>query len=73
MDQPPYHLDHIRRDPSWKRFRASVRIVARICWRPCTKQSRAYLVEAEGAPERIMNDFNGQRVSADLCLTTPGH
>jgi hypothetical protein len=32
MDQPPHHLDHIRRDAVLEAIQASVRIVAGICW-----------------------------------------
>jgi len=58
MDQPPYHLDHVRRD-------AVLEAIQEVCthrgWNLLAAHVRSNhvhtVVESEAEPERVMNDF----------------
>jgi REP element-mobilizing transposase RayT len=58
MDQPPYHLDHLRRDAVLEALRE---VCAHRDWTLLAAHVRSNhvhaVVEAEAPPEQIMNDF----------------
>ena len=75
MDQPPYHLDRIRRDAVLEAIRG---VSAHRGWNLLAAHVRSHhvhtVVEAEVRPERIMNDFKAyaSRYLNRMGLEEPG-